>query len=133
MLAFLLLEFIFQTYESSHCGDELATENKWKNIREKREKRMKNLEKVIEDMNGKCYQSEIVETDATKDEQKMKIILFVDMNLQTAPVQTLLKRRYSGSASPLGTALYWSAAVGRIPVCSATLCCTYRDKGRCNI
>ena len=72
MLAFLLLEFIFQTYESSHCGADLPTENKRKHSREKREEKMKNLKKVIEDKNGKCYQSETVETVATEDEPIIK-------------------------------------------------------------
>ena len=53
-----------QIYENSHCVDELSTENKRRHSKEKREKKNRDLEKVIEDKNH----SEIVKTVETEDE-----------------------------------------------------------------
>ena len=56
-------------YEKSHCEDELSNENKRRHSKEKRERKTRDLEKVIEDKN----QSEIVKTVVTEDGPILKI------------------------------------------------------------
>jgi hypothetical protein len=65
-LAFL---FILQIYEKSHCEHELSTENKRRHNKEKREKRKRDLERVIEHKN----QSEVVKTVVTEIEPIKKL------------------------------------------------------------